>query len=135
METESAPFTREEFASGWRDKAACRGKGSEMFHQEIAGGNAFYLEARALCFNCPVQQECFDFAVRHSIQHGLWGGFTYRERLAAASGKRPRKVTIMDVVRSSRRNTTIKALAELLKMAPEQVTERIKEESQEARRG
>jgi WhiB family redox-sensing transcriptional regulator len=30
--------------------------------------------AIAICEQCPVSSECLDYAIRHRIQHGVWGG-------------------------------------------------------------
>lgn len=37
------------------------------------------LEAKARCWECPVQQTCLDYALAHRMQ-GVWGGTTGKER-------------------------------------------------------
>ena len=37
-------------------------------------------EAKILCAQCHVQDECFNFAMKNDIRHGVWGGYTERER-------------------------------------------------------
>lgn len=66
---------------GWREQAACRGKETAKFFVEERGRSSLYDDARAVCAACPVRQECLDFAVKHRIVHGMWGGLSYRARL------------------------------------------------------
>ena len=70
----------------WRQHAACKGKGPDLFfpHEELENGEIRYLnptpEARALCAACPVAEECAQYAVDTNQTHGLWGGLTVRQR-------------------------------------------------------
>lgn len=36
--------------------------------------------ARVVCANCPVQEECLDWAMEQREPYGIWGGLTPRER-------------------------------------------------------
>jgi hypothetical protein len=36
--------------------------------------------ARQICASCPVRQPCLEFAFRHGITHGIWGGLAERDR-------------------------------------------------------
>ncbi len=36
--------------------------------------------ARKICFDCPVQTQCLDYALANRIDHGVWGGCSERER-------------------------------------------------------
>ena len=38
--------------------------------------------ARRICASCPVRQPCLEFALRHGITHGIWGGLAERDRRA-----------------------------------------------------
>jgi WhiB family redox-sensing transcriptional regulator len=61
----------------WRYQAACRGADLQVFFPgrgEPAG------PARQICAECPVRQPCLDYALRHAITHGIWGGLTERDR-------------------------------------------------------
>ena len=61
----------------WMLQAQCRGVDPETFFPtESAGVNA----AQRLCGGCPVQRECLDYALRHRIRQGIWGGTSERER-------------------------------------------------------
>jgi WhiB family redox-sensing transcriptional regulator len=71
------------FAARWRELAACRGTGLEVFFPgrgESAG------PARQVCAGCPVRQPCLDYAITNRIAYGVWGGLTERERRALRSG-------------------------------------------------
>ena len=45
-------------------------------------------EVRDLCFSCPHQQACVDFALDEEIEFGIWGGFTASQR----KRMRPKKI-------------------------------------------
>jgi len=36
--------------------------------------------ARRVCMQCPVREQCLDYALRNQIDHGVWGGASERER-------------------------------------------------------
>ena len=38
--------------------------------------------ARQVCAQCPVRQQCLEFAVSNRIGYGIWGGLTGPERRA-----------------------------------------------------
>lgn len=38
--------------------------------------------AKTICNICPVKEECLDFALKYKEPDGIWGGMTYKERLA-----------------------------------------------------
>jgi WhiB family transcriptional regulator, redox-sensing transcriptional regulator len=63
--------------SSWRDRAACRGTGPDLFFPE-RGESAD--PARQICARCPVRQPCLACALDKAITHGVWGGLTERER-------------------------------------------------------
>jgi WhiB family redox-sensing transcriptional regulator len=41
---------------------------------------------RQICAECPVRQQCLEFAVSNRIAYGIWGGLTGPERSALQSG-------------------------------------------------
>lgn len=51
---------------------------------------ANYEEARAVCATCPERTPCLDYALRHRIDFGMWGGKTPRERREIRSEERRR---------------------------------------------
>lgn len=36
--------------------------------------------ARKICAECPMKSPCLEYALRHRIDHGVWGGSSERER-------------------------------------------------------
>lgn len=59
------------------DRAACRGAGVDRWFP-TQGAN--YRPAKRICADCPVKQECLDYALDHEIRHGVWGGTTEAKR-------------------------------------------------------
>ena len=64
---------------GWRYRAACRGADLDLFFPS-RGQSAE--PARRICAACPVREPCLDYALRHGITHGIWGGLAERDRRA-----------------------------------------------------
>jgi WhiB family redox-sensing transcriptional regulator len=65
----------------WKAQAACRGIDPDLFHPP-RGANKQVEQAKAFCRECPVRQECLDFALdwlpkRNS---GIYGGMSERQR-------------------------------------------------------
>lgn len=60
----------------WMAEAICRQVDPELFHPETSGQGARQQaqQAKAVCRECPVRQECFTFAVETGQRHGVWGG-------------------------------------------------------------
>ena len=65
------------FAARWRELAACRGADLDLF---FPGRGESAEPARRVCAGCPVREPCLEFALRHGITHGIWGGLTERDR-------------------------------------------------------
>ena len=61
----------------WQDRALCRKVDGDMF---FGSGSAVEHEAKDVCKSCPVRWECLAYALRHRVEHGVWGGLTDRER-------------------------------------------------------
>jgi WhiB family redox-sensing transcriptional regulator len=61
----------------WEDSAACRGGDADVF---FASGGTQEYRAKAVCRACPVRFECLAYALKHRVEHGVWGGLTDRER-------------------------------------------------------
>lgn len=58
----------------WMADAACRGQGPDLF---FAGNNR---AARKVCADCPVRQQCLDYAQAEPTLEGVWGGLNRGER-------------------------------------------------------
>ncbi|WP_438353699.1 WhiB family transcriptional regulator [Microbacterium sp. CJ88] len=63
--------------TAWYVDASCAETDPELWFPEQSIGAA---TARSICRGCAVIEECLDFALRHDIDHGVWGGLTARER-------------------------------------------------------
>ncbi|MCH2632295.1 MAG: WhiB family transcriptional regulator [Acidimicrobiales bacterium] len=69
----------------WEHKAACRGPQSTVFFppprferkDEKLTREA---RAKAICGQCPVQQDCLSYAIDIREPHGIWGGANEAER-------------------------------------------------------
>ena len=76
----------------WRKDAACSGMDTNLFFEEAttneqrAEAAAKREAARAICNACPVKQQCLEFALENDIRYGMFGGLTYRNRLAIRTG-------------------------------------------------
>lgn len=61
----------------WQAHARCHEVDPEIFFPERGGSSR---AARAVCNNCPVQEECLRYALTNREQFGIWGGTSERER-------------------------------------------------------
>jgi len=61
----------------WEDRAQCRAGDAELF---FTPGAAQEFRAKAVCRSCTVRWECLAYALKHRVEHGVWGGLTDRER-------------------------------------------------------
>lgn len=62
----------------WHNQAACRAPdvNPDWFYPANGGGN----EAKKICAECPVRQQCLTYALENNIMHGIWGGCGERTR-------------------------------------------------------
>jgi WhiB family redox-sensing transcriptional regulator len=63
--------------TNWRDEALCATTAPDAFFPE---GNESAAMAKAICAQCPVKQQCLDYAVETRENDGVWGGLTPAER-------------------------------------------------------
>ena len=66
----------------WRDHARCRDTDPELFFPVGTTGYALLQIARAkeVCGQCPVQNDCLDYALETNQDSGIWGGTSEEER-------------------------------------------------------
>ena len=57
----------------------CTGIDVEIFFTEEKGNYPHLNYIRKLCNTCPVQVQCFDYAIENLVE-GIWGGTTKKER-------------------------------------------------------
>ena len=74
----------------WRDEAACRTMGTTMFFGETQPGflrTPLIEAAKAVCRECTVRKQCFDYAKKNDLRHGVWGGIDF---FFSTKSKKPR---------------------------------------------
>jgi WhiB family redox-sensing transcriptional regulator len=76
-------------AQGWRHAALCVGRDQGSWFPANDEDAFQTLEARRVCGECPVRDECLTYAVEAHEKHGIWGGLSPKER--AAYGRRVRR--------------------------------------------
>ncbi len=66
----------------WRKKAACLDEDPELFFPIGTTGRALEQieEAKAVCAQCPVIQECLEWALDTNQDAGVWGGMSEEGR-------------------------------------------------------
>jgi WhiB family transcriptional regulator, redox-sensing transcriptional regulator len=69
----------------WRGQAACRRDTATVFFppshfEHKPEKDARENQARSLCRQCPVQQDCLDYSLTVQEPHGIWGGLNELER-------------------------------------------------------
>ena len=72
----------------WRDHAACLGEDLELFFPERSQTQA--AKAKAICFSCPVREECLEESIHNGERFGIWGGLDQEERRREARRRRRR---------------------------------------------
>lgn len=61
------------------EQANCRGINPDMWFVEGYNAWAEYQQLRRVCNNCPIMNQCAEYAIRHE-QWGFWAGMSPRER-------------------------------------------------------
>jgi WhiB family redox-sensing transcriptional regulator len=75
----------QQYAEQWQRFAACKGPHADLFYppntterrEEKANREA---DAKMICNDCPVKDECLDYAIAINETHGIWGGLNELER-------------------------------------------------------
>lgn len=70
-------MTALEDALAWQRDAACLGVDPDLFYPARGESTA---EARAVCGECPVRDECLEYALANCETFGVWGGLGERDR-------------------------------------------------------
>jgi WhiB family redox-sensing transcriptional regulator len=74
-EEPSRPF----FNQPWAKWARCQEIGGDWHYPEATQSASV---ARSICARCEVRPECLEWALVTDERFGVWGGLTYRERMA-----------------------------------------------------
>lgn len=62
----------------WRSKGFCV---TEKINIDFFTDDKYEISlAKSICRRCIVADQCLQFAVKNEERHGIWGGFTPRER-------------------------------------------------------
>ena len=61
----------------WRAEGLCGKTNPDLF---FAVGAVEHKQAKRICRECPVREQCLSYAMDSPIDHGIWGGLTERER-------------------------------------------------------
>ncbi|HEU0257569.1 MAG TPA: WhiB family transcriptional regulator [Microbacteriaceae bacterium] len=61
----------------WQADALCAQTDPEIFFPEKGGSTR---EAKKICEQCPVRQQCLQYALQNDERFGIWGGLSERER-------------------------------------------------------
>ena len=69
----------------WQDHGLCAEVDPDLFFPEKGGG---VQAAYRVCAQCPVKQECLDFALDNHIREGIWGGTSDNARRAMHDTRR-----------------------------------------------
>jgi WhiB family redox-sensing transcriptional regulator len=75
----------------WRESAACQGEDTELFFPIGTKGPSVEQaeEAKSVCAECPVIQECREWSIASGQTGGIFGGMTEEERRRANRPARP----------------------------------------------
>lgn len=86
----------------WRHLAACKGKTELFFPDDNKNGGRNsgalmqqYALAKRICSECPVQSQCFSYALTNNIQVGIWGGVSMSPMARRRRKKNP--PTVIDL--------------------------------------
>jgi WhiB family redox-sensing transcriptional regulator len=69
----------------WQEEALCREVDGDMFFP-LKGGST--RAAKAVCRRCPVTLSCLEWALDTNERHGIYGGYSERERRTLANQRR-----------------------------------------------
>jgi WhiB family redox-sensing transcriptional regulator len=61
----------------WASEAKCLNADPDVFFPEKGGSTR---EAKRICSECPVRDECLEYALEEDERFGIWGGMSERER-------------------------------------------------------
>ncbi len=61
----------------WMAKGNCANKPPSLFFPSDGVGVE---RAKTVCEDCPVLNQCLEYAIQNRIDHGVWGGTSERQR-------------------------------------------------------
>jgi WhiB family redox-sensing transcriptional regulator len=77
----------------WRAEARCSSEDLDLFFPVGVTGDAEIQirDAKAVCCQCPVVDQCLEFALRTNQEYGIWGGKDEEERRVIRRIRRQRR--------------------------------------------
>ena len=70
----------------WMDDALCAETDPDLFFPERGGST---VEAKKICQQCPVIEQCLAYALANEFDDGVWGGTSGYQRRQMRGWKRP----------------------------------------------
>ena len=77
----------------WREQAACTDTDPELWFPPTGGSTA---RARAICGDCEARNDCLEWALRHRVTDGIWGGLSPEQRLRIMKVQRRASTALTD---------------------------------------
>lgn len=72
----------------WQVDSLCRTAPDAAIFFPSPGDTEALRAAKAMCSECPVVQDCLEYALGNNERYGIWGGKSTRERLLMLRAKR-----------------------------------------------
>ena len=75
----------------WMERGKCREMDPALFFPNDGMGVQV---AQRICAECPVREECLEYALANRVDHGVWGGTSERERRRILRSRRLSRVQL-----------------------------------------
>ncbi len=75
--TFATEFNEDGTKKGWQDFSNCLGVDQDLFFPERGHSTR---EAKEVCQECVVREDCLEYALANGKKFGIWGGLSERER-------------------------------------------------------
>jgi WhiB family redox-sensing transcriptional regulator len=75
----------------WMATGNCADKPPSLFFPSDGVGVEV---AKRVCVDCPVREQCLEYALDNRIDHGVWGGTSERERRRLLKARSQTRVTV-----------------------------------------
>ncbi len=69
----------------WMAQGNCNNHPPETFFPSDGVGVEV---AKEICADCPVKEQCLEYALDHRVDHGVWGGASERQRRRILKARR-----------------------------------------------
>lgn len=73
----------------WMTDAPCAGRTDIYYPIQHGNGERDAIQqAKAICNECPNRIRCLEYAIDNGEDHGIWGGYSVRQRRRIAADRR-----------------------------------------------